>query len=168
MDGEGTHRWRGSSPLARGLLVGVLTGVVAFRIIPARAGFTAGRRARRRPAGDHPRSRGVYDDACGGPGVSGGSSPLARGLRRQQGRRRRRSRIIPARAGFTVRDRPGGRGWGDHPRSRGVYLMGMGVRVMADGSSPLARGLRAAALSNDPATGIIPARAGFTAASRGR
>mgnify|MGYP001641158710 CR=1 FL=1 len=93
----------GSSPLARGLLnlPGVRKSV--GRIIPARAGFTTIPVGRLALIGDHPRSRGVYDDRgaqC--PGV-GGSSPLARGLRVSCGFRRRGPRIIPARAGFTVR-----------------------------------------------------------------
>ena len=57
------RRWRrsrGSSPLARGLLVGGVGAVQDAGIIPARAGFTciAGRELP--PHGDHPRSRGVY------------------------------------------------------------------------------------------------------------
>ena len=35
------------------------------RIIPARAGFTALEIAFKRRGGDHPRSRGVYDDSRG-------------------------------------------------------------------------------------------------------
>ena len=71
-----------------------------------------------------------------------GSSPLARGLPRAGGFGIFTGRIIPARAGFTVRfglevllER-------DHPRSRGVY--GAGDEDDAGGD------------------GIIPARAGFT------
>ena len=76
------------------------------------------------------------------------------------------SRIIPARAGFT---RSGGHQHmrsRDHPRSRGVYRSRGGAGAAADGSSPLARGLRAA--GRDPADpqGIIPARAGFTPLAR--
>ena len=66
--------------------------------------------------------------------------------------------IIPARAGFTGLGRRAQRRWRDHPRSRGVYAVG----ITACGSSPLARGLRddGAGLGGD--VGIIPARAGFT------
>ena len=50
----------------------------------------------------------------------------------------------------------------DHPRSRGVYA-GLNVAgIWADGSSPLARGLRESAPPSLTPSGIIPARAGFT------
>ena len=91
-----------------------------------------------------------------------GSSPLARGLRGERGVGLAGRRIIPARAGFTpVRPRGGDRG-GDHPRSRGVYLMRSKQRLIQNGSSPLARGLPQ--IEYEPLlTGrIIPARAGFT------
>ena len=72
---------RGSSPLARGLLVGAGQVHVAPGIIPARAGFTP--RPTRTPgrSSDHPRSRGVYSTGSPRPGAACGSSPLARGLR---------------------------------------------------------------------------------------
>ena len=50
----------------------------------------------------------------------------------------------------------------DHPRSRGVYgLMGWAGEYR-NGSSPLARGLRAVLGVEGADLGIIPARAGFT------
>ena len=52
----------GSSPLARGLLVGRLFRVRIWRIIPARAGFTSLYQAGRKGESDHPRSRGVYHE----------------------------------------------------------------------------------------------------------
>ena len=77
------RRWRGSSPLARGLPIPRPGAIPTIWIIPARAGFTfSAFRACRTPQ-DHPRSRGVYLD--------GPLKPLVRG------------RIIPARAGFTPR-----------------------------------------------------------------
>ena len=72
---------RGSSPLARGLRPTRGCCPACPRIIPARAGFTAGRMRPARTAGDHPRSRGVY--ACSSAG------------------RWLTVWIIPARAGFT-------------------------------------------------------------------
>ena len=50
----------GSSPLARGLHVAALDIAATERIIPARAGFTAGGSGRLLDHQDHPRSRGVY------------------------------------------------------------------------------------------------------------
>ena len=132
----------GSSPLARGLRSWSFPLVISLRIIPARAGFTGGRRttatiqcgssplARGLPAVratghfervDHPRSRGVYPWGPARGRRTGGSSPLARGLLVRSCAAVRFSGIIPARAGFT---RSRGR-WkaarADHPRSRGVY-----------------------------------------------
>ena len=113
---------RGSSPLARGLLVGLGEDRIGVRIIPARAGFTRGgpgpgRFAADHPRSrgvyahlaprcfetsvDHPRSRGVYDGVALQAALSAGSSPLARGLRGPARPRCVHHGIIPARAGFT-------------------------------------------------------------------
>ena len=51
---------RGSSPLARGLLIFSSTEYLEDRIIPARAGFTVRGFCLGRVCWDHPRSRGVY------------------------------------------------------------------------------------------------------------
>ena len=52
----------------------------------------------------------------------------------------------------------------DHPRSRGVYALQCAAYARADGSSPLARGLRPLRRGRRGESGIIPARAGFTRA----
>ena len=132
----------GSSPLARGLLAGVLDRFLGARIIPARAGFTHRRH--------HPPRQGQ------------GSSPLARGLRCCVHRRRPGPGIIPARAGFTPPSwmrpaRPP-----DHPRSRGVYVDPNPPVPRSVGSSPLARGLQVTPPTSQAVQRIIPARAGFT------
>ena len=132
----------GSSPLARGLPPRRRRWPRPRRIIPARAGFTSWTRPPTCAAGDHPRSRGVYSPEAMLTAPSRGSSPLARGLRLQAVPEGLRTRIIPARAGFT------------------------GVRVMVQpspfGSSPLARGLPVADHWAPSRPRIIPARAGFT------
>ena len=92
---------RGSSPLARGLLIADGTLGWAVGIIPARAGFTRTVRPTVRGIRDHPRSRGVYAVVAAGAMIAGGSSPLARGLRRGRLGGSDGLRIIPARAGFT-------------------------------------------------------------------
>ena len=152
----------GSSPLARGLRAGSGRLVTASRIIPARAGFTScGRPGRAEPV-DHPRSRGVYGFPDPLVTADAGSSPLARGLRVTTPDGRPIAGIIPARAGFTrhhARRAPHRR---DHPRSRGVYGGSPPGGVPAEGSSPLARGLRLGSGSWSMVGGIIPARAGFT------
>ena len=154
---------KGSSPLARGLQKAALLHLRESRIIPARAGFTTRLTSTDRSGTDHPRSRGVYPGAGLRHLYQQGSSPLARGLPRAQCRGRRGRGIIPARAGFTssVTTTPPSRG--DHPRSRGVYVQMAMMLIRGAGSSPLARGLRAAAAAGPAAPGIIPARAGFTA-----
>ena len=72
--------------------------------------------------------------------------------------------IIPARAGFTCGIISPIIWRTDHPRSRGVYYAFLRRSRSGDGSSPLARGLRFPAGTSFGGTGIIPARAGFTAA----
>ena len=111
-------------------------------IIPARAGFTPLDLPSRQEYLDHPRSRGVYALM-----LPGSWSPHW---------------IIPARAGFTAVGEQGDLLGRDHPRSRGVYCPTRCRAPCTSGSSPLARGLRRRRLDDDPHTGIIPARAGFT------
>ena len=116
---------------------------------------------------DHPRSRGVYSGFGAFVGAVGGSSPLARGLLAEAWIAEDGSRIIPARAGFTCGWSGVGGVLGDHPRSRGVYLRGILMRIFVVGSSPLARGLRHTLNSQVLCWRIIPARAGFTGSSWG-
>ena len=95
-------------------------------------------------------------------GGRGGSSPLARGLRRVVAARGLARRIIPARAGFTRYRRRRKPRRPDHPRSRGVYTWADSSWEEEYGSSPLARGLPVAGLWTHVLRRIIPARAGFT------
>ena len=92
---------RGSSPLARGLLLRISAEAHDVRIIPARAGFTASPSRSPRPRRDHPRSRGVYTETVSPRDGEAGSSPLARGLLGACNPERALNGIIPARAGFT-------------------------------------------------------------------
>ena len=135
-------RLRGSSPLARGLLLhGVALGR-GYGIIPARAGFTLQELPIKQLDQDHPRSRGVYSAA--------------------PGHWVQRCGIIPARAGFTSQRQRDERLHRDHPRSRGVYSQIRTSVMCPAGSSPLARGLRLGELIVTFDARIIPARAGFT------
>ena len=96
---------RGSSPLARGLRGQKRVQLDKGRIIPARAGFTPSNSASSLSTRDHPRSRGVYAGTSTlAPAVTG-SSPLARGLPSKAAADKLASRIIPARAGFTMSTR---------------------------------------------------------------
>ena len=162
----GKHGDDGSSPLARGLRPFPLFSGRGRRIIPARAGFTSPCRTLewRRP--DHPRSRGVYRHYSLDHAFFSGSSPLARGLRRNVCARKRRLRIIPARAGFTAHPPTSCRPPPDHPRSRGVYSNQTRMVISRRGSSPLARGLHFRLDGSIVLIRIIPARAGFTPHSR--
>ena len=152
----------GSSPLARGLRARPHHCLRELRIIPARAGFTSHGLFPFCVFGDYPRSRGVYGRSSPTTLSTEGSSPLARGLLGLKRAYKSRSRIIPARAGFT---RAAGRARlvdEDHPRSRGVYPSGARAENETGGSSPLARGLRFSLHSQSSIIRIIPARAGFT------
>ena len=71
--------------------------------------------------------------------------------------------IIPARAGFTRSAFHTVNRQKDHPRSRGVYDKRAGRGIEIQGSSPLARGLPQTVPKLTDRSGIIPARAGFTA-----
>ena len=102
-----------------------------------------------------------------GDSAGAGSSPLARGLPDHCLDGRLNPRIIPARAGFTPRSCAPAPGTADHPRSRGVYLEPERVEFLAEGSSPLARGLPEADRSRRREGRIIPARAGFTTSTGG-
>ena len=154
----------GSSPLARGLPGQCCAHGECSGIIPARAGFTTPTPRRMMRTRDHPRSRGVYGVPCAAGGVSGGSSPLARGLPSCPIRALISLGIIPARAGFTWRGRSRGGFESDHPRSRGVYRARARAFMPRLGSSPLARGLRIHLAYANQSRRIIPARAGFTSA----
>ena len=96
------HDHDGSSPLARGLPTVMISASDRLRIIPARAGFTPTASHGRSHTWDHPRSRGVYPRPSRRGRPRRGSSPLARGLLSSANGGRVKSRIIPARAGFTA------------------------------------------------------------------
>ena len=134
-----------------------------FRIIPARAGFTPRSSHASSAPSDHPRSRGVYTFSLWMDWGTLGSSPLARGLLLPECRWYEQLGIIPARAGFTTRTPTSSSRRPDHPRSRGVYVWELLKQTGREGSSPLARGLRRSPRVPSPLSGIIPARAGFTA-----
>ena len=153
-------------PRSRGVYAGARPSTPANRrIIPARAGFTTPHPPSRVIATDHPRSRGVYARAPPARRGRSGSSPLARGLPPLGLAVDGGDGIIPARAGFTSWRASTYSGTGDHPRSRGVYILAS-INLQRDGgSSPLARGLRPSGAWLSPLLRIIPARAGFT--SRG-
>ena len=95
-----------------------------------------------------------------------GSSPLSRGIPVGGTSENRGARIIPALAGNTQPRNQGHGGGRDHPRSRGEYGPTETPRQVAEGSSPLSRGIQAQAQKWAAETRIIPALAGNTCGSR--
>ena len=158
----------GSSPLARGTRFCPLGRLEVPRLIPARAGNTQDRMRWTWWSPAHPRSRGEHGKFPGDKTVIWGSSPLARGTRSVATTRERTDRLIPARAGNTLR-------WcrwrlvvPAHPRSRGEHALPDCRRAGHCGSSPLARGTPASVRSVRPGKRLIPARAGNTRGDRHR
>ena len=160
--GDEMDREPGSSPLARGALIRREVMEVGAGIIPACAGSTV------RPAGragafwDHPRLRGEHKLAVIVPFSDQGSSPLARGARREAPSSSTITRIIPACAGSTRSRRRRCCRWWDHPRLRGEHPTSISQRSANMGSSPLARGAPEGLAWGITRRGIIPACAGST------
>ena len=117
------------------------------------------------PTRAHPRSRGEHYFVSFLFGISGGSSPLARGTRAAYTAQDTQGGRIPARAGNTSLSCTVTFMMRAHPRSRGEHLGIDNTEFFVEGSSPLARGTRAAFTAQDPQGGLIPARAGNTSLS---
>ena len=154
---------QGSSPLTRGKRANAHRGFLTVRLIPAHAGKTVCGFSPASPAPAHPRSRGenvVRENLCRNPS---GSSPLTRGKPVRVGHAYWWSGLIPAHAGKTssLTDRQTPRP--AHPRSRGENRAAAEQAVRAVGSSPLTRGKRAVATTDEARNRLIPAHAGKTA-----
>ena len=111
---------------------------------------------------DHPRIRGEHVGSPPRPPQFQGSSPHTRGARFPSWRRARRSRIIPAYAGSTLKTSSTAPMDWDHPRIRGEHAAVPGRRQIDGGSSPHTRGARPAPRRSRRPAGIIPAYAGST------
>ena len=74
-------------------------------------------------------------------------------------------RLIPARAGNTLRAYVHASLRTAHPRSRGEHCTRLFVTFSGDGSSPLARGTPTPITSKNEPSRLIPARAGNTSSS---
>ena len=94
-----------------------------------------------------------------------GSSPLARGTLWNGIKGIIDGGLIPARAGNTEIENVFSLDLGAHPRSRGEHHGATPENIDAVGSSPLARGTPANAVTGNGLTGLIPARAGNTSTS---
>ena len=155
----------GSSPLSRGIHGHEGAAHRPRRIIPALAGNTDDDFGAPSGGRDHPRSRGEYRAASAVRIISGGSSPLSRGIQRLPDIPHHRYGIIPALAGNTVLTGTRRSRARDHPRSRGEYLAKLSAVQTDLGSSPLSRGILYRLYRNEARGGIIPALAGNTARS---
>ena len=156
----------GSSPRVRGKQHQIQSDDSLPRIIPARAGQTRARPVCTRSRTDHPR-------ACGANTVSAfdypredGSSPRVRGKLARSAQVGHGVRIIPARAGQTVRPVCAMPSSPDHPRACGANGHARDHPQRDLGSSPRVRGKRTHATHQRVPARIIPARAGQTARLR--
>jgi len=131
-------------------------------LIPARAGPTRSVSAEWTEPRAHPRSRGAHGDSGPKRLATPGSSPLARGARRNHQRRPHARGLIPARAGRTVAWVQRASPARAHPRSRGADVVCRRSDRGQGGSSPLARGARESIAGADADHWLIPARAGRT------
>ena len=156
------HGARGSSPLARGPLVGLVCVGHVAGLIPARAGTTSRLWLLAGRGGAHPRSRGDHGCTAQENGGHGGSSPLARGPLTKTYALTEAQGLIPARAGTTSRGVSPAACFGAHPRSRGDHREPSVFLNNMRGSSPLARGPLNQLLRDFLQEGLIPARAGTT------
>ena len=153
---------RGSSPHARGALVGFARAPDCDGIIPACAGSTA---CAPTPCGtrwDHPRMRGEHLVMIWTTLGMMGSSPHARGAPQRPAYLGCLGGIIPACAGSTRAALRAARRRRDHPRMRGEHFCLVYFCRRASGSSPHARGARVGVATSDGVQGIIPACAGST------
>ena len=152
----------GSSPQARGTPAGRRAGCGCGRLIPTGAGNTRRQQAPDRQAAAHPHRRGEHAPLDANGGISGGSSPQARGTLLPGAGLQRRQRLIPTGAGNTRRGSSIMPTWPAHPHRRGEHGPNQVLFQLLGGSSPQARGTRAAAAARDLPRRLIPTGAGNT------
>ena len=152
----------GSSPLTRGKPGAHDGGERVPRLIPAHAGKTVRLWAARGERGAHPRSRGENRRSVRARRRPDGSSPLTRGKPRQGSVRPYGLGLIPAHAGKTRAARGLVSDQAAHPRSRGENgPAGRNAGARA-GSSPLTRGKLENHSHSPGYRRLIPAHAGKT------
>ena len=144
-----------------------LDSEVAVRIIPARAGQTAGSQLLKVRHADHPRACGANSTDCEFRVNGHGSSPRVRGKLEPVGAGHERFRIIPARAGQTSAAVGSGSRRSDHPRACGANVRVHTMLLVRSGSSPRVRGKPRLSITRHHSYRIIPARAGQTTSKHG-
>ncbi len=154
----------GSSPRARGTLLGDQIGRPSDRFIPACAGNATPNCWARAGEAVHPRVRGERSPTTRLCNSTAGSSPRARGTRRHAGLLVLRDRFIPACAGNAIVPGSASPASAVHPRVRGEREpMAMITSTLA-GSSPRARGTLDGSGDGMPWPRFIPACAGNASA----
>ena len=138
----------------------VLRSVVIRRFIPARAGNGLSWMLMLMYPTVHPRSRGEWTKTGRKRLLTGGSSPLARGMALGSGEHGRLQRFIPARAGNGIYRGAPVSPDPVHPRSRGEWCRRITRAACVSGSSPLARGMVHPLNVGVCPLRFIPARAG--------
>ena len=152
----------GSSPLARGTRRRRHHRLHRPGLIPAHAGNTLPDSIARWWSRAHPHSHREHTKTDTTHPLRPGSSPLARGTRSPAAPLHRNARLIPARAGNTSCSICVEAATTAHPRSRGEHSGAITSPSAMVGSSPLARGTRAAEERQRIRFRLIPARAGNT------
>ena len=155
----------GSSPHARGAHRRRELHARRRGIIPACAGSTRTTRTTRATGWDHPRMRGEHSASAPRRALRAGSSPHARGAQVEHALAARGDGIIPACAGSTATWATAEFAPADHPRMRGEHTLGKLAGVVAQGSSPHARGALVGDVEREDLSRIIPACAGSTGSS---
>ena len=136
-------------------------------IIPARAGSSCLTRCARPPRWDHPRACGEQGSPSALRRMSMGSSPRVRGAVFIPRPLACLAGIIPARAGSRITGLRTCRHRRDHPRACGEQNEFGSLFPCSQGSSPRVRGAEPRDEDGRDDGGIIPARAGSRAPSRG-
>ena len=137
-----------------------------FRFIPAGAGNTNCCWISFLTRTVYPRSRGELPIKQAQTSVTGGLSPLARGIRETQQTCDAQSRFIPASAGNTRREILAGSANAVYPRWRGEHISDENANSTVRGLSPLARGTPAPGWLRTAMDRFIPAGAGNTPAAK--
>ena len=163
---EGVGPAMGSSPRGRGKPRTHGAHARADGLIPARAGKTKNARRPCQGRWAHPRAGGENSGDWWTIPIGRVSSPRGRGKRAPTKPPPRPTRLIPARAGKTLRCISPPRTSAAHPRAGGENIIRQSRAGTLYGSSPRGRGKPPLPAPSHPICGLIPARAGKTPAPR--
>ena len=152
----------GSSPRGRGKHGRRRPHLADCGLIPARAGKTTAALPGGQASPAHPRAGGENRYFFSAVSLQGGSSPRGRGKPIDQIPFHAAERLIPARAGKTVRSSRASSMAAAHPRAGGENGWPAHHIKPNPGSSPRGRGKRPATVGTRSPARLIPARAGKT------